>query len=901
MPFSDLVLNTKLYIPQSRSSLVVRPNVLGKLEQGLTRAVTLVSAPAGFGKTTLLSEWYESKAGKMMPLAWLSLDPEDNDIARFLLYLAASLATLEEGISDSVFPLLQMNQPPAPSVILTSLINKLTETLPSPFILVLDDYHVITSPAVQDALLFVTENLPPQMHIVILTREDPRLPLARLRVRQQLTEIRAADLRFSLEESAAFLNQIMGLDLAANEVETLETRTEGWIAGLQMAAISMQGREDKSNFIHTFASSHRFIFDYLIEEVLERQTPEIQDFLVKTSILDRMCAPLCDAVTGKSDSQGVLIKLELMNLFVIPLDDQRTWYRYHHLFSDLLFLRLKELDPDTVATLHLQASYWYEANNLLADAINHAFAVGDISRVAQLAETNILGIINRGELATLIKWLDGLPEKLIDDYPWLRVSQAWALSQAGSFDEAKQGLASAETSLQEGSSMSEEQTRHIHGHIAAIRLYIEVMSIGNYTQATQFAHKALKYLPKNDLRTRGMVNVFLGAMYRNQKELSFALDTLNSALAIYRDTNQKDVIVDILSQIARVRNDQGLLHDAAQLCQEAINTADLISGGGLQNRLPVAGYAMGILGRIYYEWNQMDKAIEIGAQALRLSERWGQANNLLGNHLFLAKIYRVQGKFEQALASVQAAKKISGHISDTHAFVIGTHEAVVRLAMGEIRAAEQWVKYDSARYETNQDERVWELAPLILALYRENQVDSLDELLFTLDKLLKTFDEKGIHRRSVKANIQKAVVFKALKDYDRALVALEKALSKAEPEGFVRSFIDQGAPMENLLKIAIAKEIRVGYANQLLTAIRGDKPRKVFSRDGKSIPMIEDLTRRELEVLRLLNTELPIPEIAGELVLSIETVRTHIKRIYRKLDAHSRFEAVTKSKQLNLL
>ena len=276
MPFSDLVLNTKLYIPQSRSSLVVRPNVLGKLEQGLTRAVPLVSAPAGFGKTTLLSEWYESKAGKMMPLAWLSLDPEDNDIARFLLYLAASLATLEEGISDSVFPLLQMNQPPAPSVILTSLINKLTETLPSPFILVLDDYHVITSPAVQDALLFVTENLPPQMHIVILTREDPRLPLARLRVRQQLTEIRAADLRFSLEESAAFLNQIMGLDLAANEVETLETRTEGWIAGLQMAAISMQGREDKSNFIHTFASNHRFIFDYLIEEVLERQTPEIQ-------------------------------------------------------------------------------------------------------------------------------------------------------------------------------------------------------------------------------------------------------------------------------------------------------------------------------------------------------------------------------------------------------------------------------------------------------------------------------------------------------------------------------------------------------------------------------------------------------------------------------------------------
>lgn len=901
MPFSDLVLNTKLFIPPSRSSLVMRPDVLEKLEQGLTHAVTLVSAPAGFGKTTLLSEWYETKAGKMIPLAWLSLDPEDNDTARFLLYLAASLDTLEEGISDSVFPLLEMNQPPAPSVILTALINKLIDTLPTPFILVLDDYHVITSPAVRDAFLFLTENLPPQMRIVILTREDPLLPLARLRVQQKLTEIRATDLRFSLEESAVFLNQIMGLDLAANEIETLETRTEGWIAGLQMAAISMQGREDKSNFIRTFASSHRYIFDYLIEEVLGRQTSEIQDFLVKTSILDRMCASLCNAVTGRDDSQGVLIQLEQMNLFVIPLDDQRTWYRYHHLFSDLLFLHLKELDPDTVATLHIQASYWYEANDLLSDAINHAFAVGDISRVAQLAEINILGIINRGELSTLIKWLEDLPENLIDKYPWLRVSQAWALSQAGSFDAAEPCLASAEAALQEGSGMSEEQTRHILGHIAAIRLYMEFMSLGIYSQATQFAHKALHYLPKSDLRTRGMVNVFLGAMYRNQKELSFALDTLNSALAIYRNTNQKDVIVDILSQIARVRNDQGLLHDAAQVCQEAIKTADLISGGGLQNRLPIAGYAMGILGRIYYEWNQVEKAIEIGTQALRLSERWGQANNLLGNNLFMAKIYRVQGKFDEALASVQSAKKISGHISDTHAFVIGTHEVFVRLASGDTQAAEQWVNHDSTRYETDQDERIWELAPLILALYRENQVDSLDELLFTLDKLLKTFDEKGIYRRSLKANIQKAVVYQALKDYDRALAALEKALSKAEPEGFVRSFIDQGAPMENLLKIAIAKEIRVGYANQLLTAIRGDKPRKVFSQEGKSIPMIDDLTRRELEVLRLLDTELPIPEIAGELVMSIETVRTHIKRIYRKLDAHSRFEAVTRANKMNLL
>ncbi|MCJ7702754.1 MAG: LuxR C-terminal-related transcriptional regulator [Anaerolineales bacterium] len=795
--------------------------------------------------------------------------------------------------------MLHASQPAGTEILLSGLINEIVE-IHKPFVIVLDDYHIITNPEIHEILTFMVENQPLEMHLVVSSRADPPWPLARWRARREMIEIRTQDLRFGPEEAADLLNGVMQLGLSDDDVERLEARTEGWIAGLLMAAISLQGRQDPSGFIRAFEGSHRYIFDYLVEEVLNQLTPEIQNFLLKTSILEQLNAPLCDAILDSNNSQSVLHQLEQLNLFIIPLDDQRQWYRYHHLFADLLAGLLGELHPDLVPGLHLQASFWFETHGQLWDTVRHALAAGDVGRVARVAEVNVLGIMERGELGTLIRWLNELPGELIDDYPWLKVAQAWALTQAGSFDTAIPCLASAEDSLKGKPGISKEQADHIKGHITAIRSYIEILSFGNYTRAAQLAQQSLEHLPPSDLRTRGMATGFLGTIQRVQQDFTSALTTLSSALTIYRATHQPYVVIDLLSQIGRVRRDQGLLHETARICQEALEIADRYARGG-QHRLPVAAYAMGILGRVYYEWNQLDKALEIGSQALALSKRWGQANTLLGNHLFVAKIYRAQGIFQEALASIQAAKETGSRFSDTHEFVLGTQEMVVRLAMGDIHSVEQWVQQKSASYDTNPDERLWELAPLILALYGAKRVDSMDEFLSVLDRLLAVFDDKGIHRRSMEAHIYRAMVLQALKADDRALVSMEAALTKAEPEGYIRSFLDQGAPMEYLLKNAIAAGIKVTYASQLLTALQADLHGKMNPQEGLSVPLVEPLTKRETEVLRLLAANLTIPNIAAELVITTGTLRTHIKRIYNKLDAHSRFEAVTRAQDLGLL
>ena len=580
---STPILATKLFIPPPRPNLFSRPRLVELFKQGLDRKLTLISTPAGFGKTTLVSECVPVCE---RAITWVSLDDGDNDKTRFLLYFISALKKIDFEIGDGVWEALHATQPLDIDTLLIGLLNEIAE-LKQSFVMVFDDYHTISETDIHEILIFILENQPPNMHLVISGRSDPPWPLARWRVRQEMTEIRTKDLRFTPEEAFSLLNGIMKLEISMDDVLSLDTRIEGWIAGLQLAAISLQGKDDVSGFIQTFAGSHRFIFDYLIEEIFEQLSPEIQDFLLRTSILERMSAPLCDAITGKVGSRSILDYLEKLNLFIIPLDDQRQWYRYHHLFADLLAGRLQELHPDLVHVLHLHASFWFETNGQLWDTVRHAFTAGDVDRVAQVAEVNVLGIMERGELGTLIRWLNELPGKLIDDYPWLKVAQAWALTQAGSFEVAIPCLSSAEASLQGDPGVSEEQVRHIKGHIAAIRCYIELLSLGDHTYAVQLAQQALEHLPPSDMRTRGMVTVFLGTLQRVQQEHTSALDTLNSALAIYRATNQTYVVIDILSQIARVRRDQGLLHETARLCHEALDIADRFARGG-QHRLPVA-------------------------------------------------------------------------------------------------------------------------------------------------------------------------------------------------------------------------------------------------------------------------------------------------------------------------
>src|SRR5713226_8993041 len=466
------ILATKLYLPRLRPNVVFRPRLLERLNEGLHRKLTLISAPAGFGKTTLVSAWVE---GIERPTAWLSLDEGDNDPARFLAYLVAALQTIAANIGEGVLGVLQSPQPPPTEAILMALLNEIT-TLPDNFVLVLDDYHVIDAKPVDQALTYLVEHLPPHMHLVITTREDPQLPLARLRARGHLTEVRTADLRFTPSEAAAFLNQVMSLKLSAEDIAALERRTEGWIAGLQLAALSMQGHEDAASFIRSFTGSHHFVLDYLLEEVLGQQSERVQRFLLRTSILDRMSGPLCDAVVldPSISGQATLEYLEHANLFIIPLGDERRWYRYHHLFADLLRLRLHQSIASSPAEaqsqvneLHLRASLWYEDHDLEIEAFQHAVAAHDVERAARLVEGKGMPLHFRGAVTPVLHWLESLPKTALNARPSLWVMYASALTMTGILSGVEEKLQAAEAAMQ--GTEPDDTTKDVVGQIAAIR------------------------------------------------------------------------------------------------------------------------------------------------------------------------------------------------------------------------------------------------------------------------------------------------------------------------------------------------------------------------------------------------------------------------------------------------
>src|SRR5438132_8928876 len=513
------ILATKLYLPRLRPNVVSRPRLLERLNEGLHRKLTLISAPAGFGKTTLVSEWVE---GIDRPIAWLSLDEGENDPARFLAYLVAALQTIAAHIGEGVLGVLQSPQPPPPEAILTALLNEIT-TLPDHFVLVLDDYHVIDAKPVDMALTYLVEHLPPQMHLVIATREDPQLPLARLRARSHLTEVRAADLRFTASEAAEFLTQVMGLSLSAADIAALEDHTEGWIAGLQLAALSMQGHQDVSGFIRAFAGNHRYIVDYLVEEVLQRQPEGVRSFLLQTAILDRLSGSLCDAVTGQEEGNARLEALERGNFFVVPLDDKRHWYRYHHLFAEVLSAHLMAEQPDQVSTLHRRASAWYEQHGEVSDAIRHALAAADFARAADLVELGVLAMLRSRQEATLLGWLKALPDELVHCRPVLSVDYAGALLASGQLEGVEGRLRDAERWLDTTAEMrglasapatamvvvDEEEFGHLPATIAIARAGL-ALTRGDVQGTVTYARRALDLAPEDAHLTRGSAAALLG-------------------------------------------------------------------------------------------------------------------------------------------------------------------------------------------------------------------------------------------------------------------------------------------------------------------------------------------------------------------------------------------------------
>ncbi len=583
---SSPILATKLYIPPARPELVARPRLIERLNAGLHRKLTLISAPAGFGKTTLVSEWV---AGCERPAAWLSLDEGDNDPIRFLTYLVTALETIAARQSPAgnfgagVMRVLQAPQPGLPETLLTTLLNEITAS-PVNFVLVLDDYHVIDAQAVDKALTFLLEHLPPQMHLVIATREDPQLPLARLRARGQLIELRAADLRFTPTEAAEFLNRMMGLNLRDADIAALEARTEGWIAGLQLAALSMQGREDIASFIQAFTGSHRFVLDYLVEEVLQHQSEHIRSFLLQTAILDRLCAPLCNAVTDREDGKEMLDILERSNLFLIPLDDKRQWYRYHHLFAEVLQAHLMEAQPDRVATLHGQASAWYERNGLRSDAIRHALAAKDFERAAGLIElawpaTEDYSI----QPATWLGWVKTLPEDLVRARPVLNVGYAYALLGRGEIEAAEARLKDAERWLEpvdilrvqletpsvEMVVADQEQFKSLPATIAVGHAYI-AQTFGNIPDTVRYASRVLEIAPEGDHLRRGQASMLLGMAYWASGDLEAADRVFADYTMRLRTAGNIPDAIGTTVVLAEIRSALGRLHEAISTIEQLL-------------------------------------------------------------------------------------------------------------------------------------------------------------------------------------------------------------------------------------------------------------------------------------------------------------------------------------------
>jgi LuxR family transcriptional regulator, maltose regulon positive regulatory protein len=911
---SPELLSTKLFTHTVRKNLVPRPRLTEQLNEGLECKLTLISAPAGFGKTTLVSEWV---ASCKQPVAWLSMDEGDNDPVRFLSYLVAALQTIKAGIGEGALAVLQSPQPPPTEAILTVVLNEIT-TIPDPFIFVLDDYHVIDSKPVDSVLTFLLEHLPPQMHLVIATREDPNLPLARLRARGQLIELRAANLRLTSAEAAEFLNQVMGLNLSAEDIAALEARTEGWIAGLQLAAISMQGRSDTASFIQAFTGSHRFVLDYLVEEVLKHQPEPVRSFLLQTSILDRLCVPLCNAVTEREVSKEMLDVLERSNLFLIPLDDRRQWYRYHHLFAEVLQARLLDEQPDQVFSLHQRASEWYEHNDSVAEAIRHALAANDFERAATLIELAVPNMRrNRQEAThTELGWLKALPNELVHFRPVLSVAYAYALFGDGELETIETRLRDAEWWLDPTTDeagmvvVDKEEFRRLPAMIALLRA-AQALARDDMLEAAKNARQVLDLAPEDAHLMLGGAASVLGLAAWTSGDLEAARRMTAEGMANVRLAGYISSAIGSAIVLADILIMQGHLHEALTTYEQGLQWA-------AQPGVPVLRGAADMyvgMSDLHCEYNDLKTANQHLLSSQALGELAGLPQNPYRWCAAMAQIRVAQGDLNGALDLLDQAERLYDSNFSPNVRPIATRKVRVWVAQGRLGEALGWAREQGLSVE-NELSYLHEfdhitLARVLLACYlSDHSNSSISEVMGLLERLLKAAEERGGKGSVIEILVLQAIAYHAQGNLPAALVSLQQVLALAEPEGYVRIFLDEGPNMLQLLREAAASEImpRQGlptYTDKLLVAFEAEHKRSAdespYPTPSASQPLIEPLSQRELEVLRLLKTELSGPEIAHELVISLSTVRTHTKSIYSKLNANNRRAAVKRAEDLHLI
>lgn len=907
VPFRDALLATKLYIPSARSTqgVVPRPRLLDRLSRGLASRLILLSTPPGFGKTTLVSEWL-AVCGHSA--AWLSLDAADNDPVRFQRYLVAALQTVAPQIGKTAQELLRSPQPPPTDSILTVLVNEIC-SLPDHLILVLDDYHTIEAAAVHKATIFLLDNLPPCLHLVIATRADPPLPLARWRSRSQLVEIRTDDLRFTRAESATFLNQVMGLGLSAEDIAALESRTEGWIVGLQMAAISLQGRTDAEAFIRAFSGSHHYVLDYLVEEVLSRQPGDIQTFLLRTSILERLAGPLCDAVTGQTGSQAVLEKLEKANLFLASLDDERHWYRYHRLFGDVLRAKLqREYPPEEIQALHRTASRWYEQHGRIDGAVRHALQVKDFDCVAALINRFAGLLLRRGELTTLLHWLGALPDTLVRESPRLSVIYAWTLLASSQFEAVEPRLQDAERALDltadraANDSTLSADLRGAAGEVLCIRANL-AFHHADLPRVLALSQQAIDCL-SDDLETglfhtrptlRGVVAFNIALAHEFSGDARQASEMFDETIALSRPINNAHLVMLSFSHLAHMQRIRGRLRQAAETYRQAIQYAQ----EGTSPPSPLLGMVYVGLGDVLCEWNELERAQSYLQQGIDLARLWSNWETLVPGYLGLARLQAARGDWAgaaQVLADL--ADRVPPLQSPWGMPLIRAHQALLQMRRGDLDAAAAWVRQTDLAVDGDlaypRESEAIILARVLTAL------GWLDDATRLFERLLAAAEAGARTGRVVKVLIGQSLAFQAQGRLEAALTALKRALTLAEPEGYVRVFVDEGAAMASLLAQVTSLP---AYVARLLAAFRSPEAESAGAPGAVAQPsaLLEPLSQRELEILRLLAEGLSNRQIAARLVLAVGTVKAHVHTIYGKLGVQSRVQAVVRARELNLL
>lgn len=897
------LLQTKLFVPRLRPSLVPRPHLIAQLNQGLHRKLTLISAPAGFGKTTLVSEWAQNlQQDAVNNVAWLSLDENDNELGQFLRYLVTAVCQAADCAHNDDQSVWTETEP-----VLTALMNDIVGCQRR-IVLVLDDYHLIQATAVDEALLFLLEHAPPSLHLVIVTRADPQLPLGRLRANGVLNELRAIDLRFTSDEIAAFFNQVMALNLSSADITSLENRTEGWIAGLQLAALALQGSistpetPDAARMIRSFTGSHRYVLDYLIEEVLEQQSEEVQSFLLQTAVLNRLTAPLCDLLTGQTHGQATLEMLEQANLFIIPLDNERRWYRYHHLFDELLQQQLKINFPTRTNELHAKAALWYEAHGDLSEAIYHALAGDDVETAVRLIEKEAVNALAQSNFRFIFNAVERLPAGIVDQSPWLFVFYAFAMLLAGQIEAVAPKLKNTDWLMDAVANEDAPKKREMLGYVAALNVQLSGWQ-RNYSEMRAFVRQVFESFPENHWIS-AYTYMFLGTGCWGDGDLAAAYTVFNKALSIGKVIDNRRVAVTGAIYLSHTLDLQGRLQQAVAHCQDSFQ---LVEQDG--RKLPLAAYLHIDFARILYELNELTPASQHLAEGIQLSRILADSRIEKLGYCFLARVHAANGDFARALDAVHKAELAHPGAAPAVDMRGGEYPQVaVWLQQGALQQVARWLSESAIdlKHVSHFKSRLTFTmhARALIALSRKDaNRTSLQEALSLLETLLPLAETKGWHRKVIEIFVLQALALDTQGDSEQAVTKLANALRLAQPEGYMRTFVDEGEPMARLLQTALRRGVTPAYVQRLLASLTTASPATpVNDAAGVAPPaLFEPLSEREIEVLQQIAAGLTNREIGARLHLTLNTVKAHTRNIYGKLDVHNRTTAVAKARALGIL